>query len=350
MSTMRTQPPVSPLHQRGLSLVELVIGIFIGLMVVVALGYVYVGARQSYIMQDNMARVQESGRYALELMSREIRMAGYMGCPSLSYLTPSVIANSPPSASFTLSNTLLGYEAGAGWTNSTTITRVGDSDVIQINRAATQGVYLTGNMAAVNANIQIGSNPYGYAANDVLFITDCAHADIFRATTVSSGSGGIITAAHSNSHNTSNNLSYTYGTDAMVMGYESSLFFIGTNPAGNPALYRVPWSGGALGAAQELVENVEDMQITYGVDTTPSPDGDGQIDAYVAADAVASWNQVRSVRIRLLLRSSENGVTNQPQTYLWDTDNDGTLDTVTAGDRRLRYVFSTTVGIRNRLP
>lgn len=341
--------PVSNFYQRGLSLVELVIGMAIGLVVVSALGYIYLGARQSYVMQDNMARVQENGRYALELLSRDIRMAGYMGCPSLSYLTPNVIANTPPAASFGLTNTLVGYEAGSGWTNSTSITRVGNSDVILINRASTQGINLTGNMAAVNANIQITGNPQGFVANDVLFITDCSHADIFRATSVSTGSG-TITVAHSNSHNTSNNLSYTYGPDAMVMAYESSLYFIGTNAVGDPALYLVPWSGSASGNAQEMVENVEDMQITFGVDNTPSPDGDGQIDTYVAAGAVTNWGQVRSVRIRLLLRGPDAGVTSQPQTYLWDTNNDGNLDSVTATDRRLHYVFSTTIGIRNRLP
>lgn len=349
MNLFMTHPIRRLPSQRGFSLIELLVAMTIGLMVVATVGYIYLGARQSYVMQENMARIQENGRYALETLSRDIRMAGYMGCPNLANITPNVIANNPPTAAFDLSNTLVGYEAGSGWTNNTSITRVGNSDVILINRAAMQSVYLTGNMTATNANIQIGINPQNFQANDVLFITDCSHADIFRATSVSGGTG-TITIAHSNSQNTSNFLSYTYGPDAMVMAFESALYFIGTNSAGNPALYRVPWGGSALGAAEELVDNIDDMQITFGVDNNPSPDGDGQIDVYMAANAVTDWSKVRSVRLRLLLRGQDNVVTDQAQTYLWDTDNDGNLDTVTAADRRLRYVFSTTIGVRNRLP
>jgi type IV pilus assembly protein PilW len=95
-----------------------------------------------------------------------------------------------------------------------------------------------------------------------------------------------------------------------------------------------------------LVEDVEDIDIVYGVDT----DGDGVVDVYRRADAVADWNQVVSARISLLVVGPENNVTTNAQTYAFrDTDGDGLPDTQTAPDRRLRQVFSTTISLRNRV-
>jgi type IV pilus assembly protein PilW len=56
---------------------------------------------------------------------------------------------------------------------------------------------------------------------------------------------------------------------------------------------------------------------------------------------------VCSVRINLLLVSLENNLVTNPQTVIFPAD---TGVAVTATDRRMRQAFSTTVGIRNRLP
>ncbi len=105
---------------------------------------------------------------------------------------------------------------------------------------------------------------------------------------------------------------------------------------GLPALWRRVNDG----AAEELVENVEQMQISYGVDTN----GDRQLDEYRAASAVANWENVLSVRISLLLAGVEDNVTEDPQQVTFDGV------TFTAGDRRLYQVMTTTVALRNRLP
>lgn len=326
--------------QRGLTLVELMIGMALGLIVLVGIGYIYMGSRQGYKVQDNMARIQENGRYAMEIFGQDIRMAGFMGCANLNLVTPNIIANNPPN--FSAANALKGFDNGSGWTNPSTITRVAGTDVITIQSASPSGVTVTEKMNVVNANIQILGNPTCFAANDALFVSDCSGADIFRATTVSSCgnpscpcSTGNITIAHANSANTSNNLSKTYGTDAEVLSFKSTTYFIGSNPAGNPALYRINTSG----SAEELVDNVADMQLTFGEDT----DGTGTVDQYVAAGSVTDWAKVLSVRVSLLLVSRENNVVDAPQRYVY---NGSTVDPT---DRRLRFVFTSTIGVRNRL-
>lgn len=62
--------------QAGLTLVELMISITLGLLVLLAIGSIYVGSRQTYRIQEDNARIQESGRFALEVIGRSVRQAG----------------------------------------------------------------------------------------------------------------------------------------------------------------------------------------------------------------------------------------------------------------------------------
>ncbi len=114
------------------------------------------------------------------------------------------------------------------------------------------------------------------------------------------------------------------------------VYHLATGAAGRPSLFRSAQSG----AGQELVEGVEDMQIVYGVDNN----ADRLADQYVAANLVTLWGNVVSVRVHLLLQSTEANVNLGPTTVFFNGAN------VNFPDRRLRHGFTATVGIRNRLP
>ncbi|MBT9568326.1 MAG: PilW family protein [Thiobacillus sp.] len=323
---------ILPRAQSGFGLVELMIAMTLGLVLLGSLGYVFLGTRGAFRVTDNLSRIQENARYALEVVGRDVRMAGYVGCGNLATTRVNTIANAPVTP-MNAANALRGYDDGTGWTNPTTIVRPADAgDVLSVMGAFGGEVNLTGNLTPINANLQINGNPNGYAPNDVLIVTDCAKADVFRATSVSS-SGGIVTLAHANSSNTGNRTG-AYRDDAFVMRMEQFSYFVGTNPAGNPALYRV----GLNGQPEELVENVQEMQLRYGLDTN----GDGAVDSY--SNTPATWEQVVSVTISLLMRSPDNNVSTSTQTATFNNA------TFTAPDRRLYQVFSATVGVRNRLP
>lgn len=68
----RSLPP----RQAGLTLLELMISMTLGLLLVAGIGTIYVGSNQTYRVQEENARIQESGRYALEVIGRNIRQAG----------------------------------------------------------------------------------------------------------------------------------------------------------------------------------------------------------------------------------------------------------------------------------
>jgi type IV pilus assembly protein PilW len=115
------------------------------------------------------------------------------------------------------------------------------------------------------------------------------------------------------------------------MRMSGNIYYLRNNPAGEPALYRKR----ANTAAEELVEGVENMQITFGEDTTqvsvPTCPEDGcSANAYFSADDVTDWNRVVSVRLTLSMRtpSTQAGV---------------------GGDGRIRKTFTTTIAVRNRL-
>lgn len=328
--------PHSVKKNRGLSLIELMVAMILTLILVSGVITIFISNKATYLTQDGLSRVQESGRFGLTFLSESIRWAGYSGCGNLDSTNVHIQADPPPAGGFSLAGALVGYEGGAGWTNPTTITHVAGTDVFNIKGLDPGSLTLVGNMATDNANIQVGSNPDNYQAGDILMITDCQDADVFCAGTVSQ-SGGTVTIPHPSSCNLTPMLSKAYQDDAMVARFMDITFFIGVNPSGNPSLYRV-----ANGVTQELVEGIRDMQITYGVDTID--DDDWVVDDYRPANTVADWAQVRSVRLGLIAESNDNAYPeNISVTLSMPSGN------VTYNDQRMRQAFNTTIALRNRL-
>jgi type IV pilus assembly protein PilW len=66
-------------RQGGLSLIELMIALLVGLLLLGGLIQIYVSSKQGYNAQEQLARMQESGRFAMDLITRDLRRAGYWG-------------------------------------------------------------------------------------------------------------------------------------------------------------------------------------------------------------------------------------------------------------------------------
>lgn len=67
--------------QRGFTLVELLVAMTIGLVLLLVIGTVFVSSRQTFSEQENHARLQETGRFALEVIGRSIKQAGHVEIP-----------------------------------------------------------------------------------------------------------------------------------------------------------------------------------------------------------------------------------------------------------------------------
>lgn len=337
---------------RGFSLVELMVAATIGLILLGGIGYIYLGSRQTFRTQDDFSRIQENVRYTLDQVGVDVRMAGYSGClnvASIDSANPSApspignIANNPPTIG--LGDAIRGYE-GSNWTTmgapgTAPANWISGTGVFVITRAESEGgVNVTGNTTPENANIKITGNPSNFAAEEVLLVSDCVHAETFQATTVSNSSG-TVNIAHSNSNNIGNNTIHKYGNDAEVFRMISNVYFIGTNPAGVPALYRRTLNG----TTEEMVDNVENIVMRFGVDT----DNDYVLNSYVSPSAVTNWRQVMTMRLSMIFRSNSPNVATQVQPCLVENATCPSAYTNTA-DRRLRQVATATFGLRNRLP
>lgn len=351
----------------GLTLVELMVAITIGLIILTAVIRLFTTSRATYTLEEGLARVQESGRFAVEFLAQDIRMAGYAGCSA--NLTSSQVGNLVASAtSVTTFNPdgIAGYKhtctssctgALSEWSPnpssdyfpSGSIMPVSGTDILVIQRADTLSTHLTGNSETVsNSNIQIintTSLADSVQAGDIMMVSDCKGADIFKATSVSSGSGKI-TIAHA-AGNTNNDLTHYYGNNAEVMKLVSRIYFVGrrNNDSSNPpALYRKELGSGGVLDTQELVEGVEMLKLSYGEDTDVTRDGVPNI-YRTSPSAVSSWPRVLTVRIGLLVRTSTT-VDQENDTRTYD------LAGITAAagpynDKYRRRAFNSTVQVRN---
>lgn len=93
---------------------------------------------------------------------------------------------------------------------------------------------------------------------------------------------------------------------------------------------------------EELVDNIENMQILYGVDT----DGDNYANHYINASKVTSWNNLASIRIALLLKSTH-------EVYNFTNSKTITLNDITLpapNDHFMRMQSVSTISLRNMIP
>ena len=178
------------------------------------------------------------------------------------------------------------------------------------------------------ADISLAANPAGLQVGDVIIISDCEKADVVQITALNVVAGSTLLTPNGGTN------AYE-AARAQVFPLTATTFFIQQDSAGRNGLYRSL----AGGAAQEMIQGVERMQMLYGIDS----DADGSANRYLPADIVPNMDQVVGVRLSLLVRTLSDGVALNQQTYSF---NGGSA---TAPDRRNYLVVTSTIMLRNRL-
>ena len=64
-------------NQKGMTLIELLVGLIVSTIIVAGVYRVFVAQTRAYTVQEQVVEVQQNIRGAMELMLRDIRMAGY---------------------------------------------------------------------------------------------------------------------------------------------------------------------------------------------------------------------------------------------------------------------------------
>lgn len=73
-----------PIPQKGFTLIEIMIALVLGAFLIGGVLQIFVNTRETYRMQDALSRLQENGRFAMDFIGRDLRMAGYSFCPKSS--------------------------------------------------------------------------------------------------------------------------------------------------------------------------------------------------------------------------------------------------------------------------
>lgn len=280
-----------PRGMRGVTLIELMISLVIGLVVVGAVIVSFVGSGRAGRYQAAVGQMNQDAQIGLNLLSREVQLAGYVSPVQSLGTTPPV------------------YGCDGKFTDPAA--------------TGTPGPCLAATGTA-------GS------ALEVVY-----EADLYN--TVKASGGTLPSDCLGNKQPSPSAGPYIV----------RNRYFIdvgGTGSTGRPELY----CASNWGAKQPLVENVENMKIWYGVVASATP---SQVIRYakagqdattantVNAQAAGEWNNVMSVRICLLMRSSEPILTGEDTLTYSDCDS----ASQTSSDKYLRRSYFTTATVRGKM-
>ena len=316
--------------QQGFSIVELMIAMVIGLLLLAGVMQIFISNKQTHQLQSAMARVQENGRIAMQIITQDIRMADFWGCNTdATNITSDIIEGA--TTIDPLEGGIQGTDGAAGTGGAPDA-----PDTIVLQGAFGGAIQLVAPYMNTKAStLHASAGATSLSIGDILLLSDCSAGDIFQITNLQTQSAKQSNVVHNanksgSSKNVTGDLTNTYEGDAGIYAVRKITYTVTDN-----ALTITETDG----SPQVLVEGVENMQVEYGIDTT-GPDADGNLilNQYQPAATInvtpANWSNVVSVRITLIMRSEDNIATDTDTTY---------------SDNRLRRTFTSTVTIRNRL-
>ena len=249
-------------RQRGMSLIELMIGIVLSLLILTAVLYSFAGSRASYQHLTSFSAVQESGRIALEVLNRDLRMAGNPGCGNLNALdhrTPLLFSN----------NVVLTSAPGASATAPDGITvRYGGALAASVVSSPSDKEIELSSLTPLGATV---------VKDDLLLLSDCAITEVVK---VASVSGNVIT--------TDSNVSQRFRTGSNVMRLETVVYTV--------AATELRRNG------QAVADGVTNLKILYGI----SGPADRAALEYVNNYAAGTVTRVVAVKLALTIANGAN--------------------------------------------
>ncbi|MDH4390515.1 MAG: PilW family protein [Aquabacterium sp.] len=352
---------------RGMTLVELMVGLAIGLFLVAVISTMYLGSRNTFVAQETGSRLQENGRFAMDTIANDLRMSGFRGCMpvmptgnSAAPLALGVVDNTlltPTDLRYNFGEPIWGARnAGAAWSPALAapvngLGAVAAGDVLLVRRPAGVAWALVAEMPTRAAALTITPTA-NFQRGDLLMVADCAGASVLQATNMGPGAAGSIQhvpgAGGVVPGLSTANLARTYSNDARVWRMQARIYYLADSERrpGETALW-LHVSPAYDGEAQtsELVTGVERMAVTYGVDND-GLDGAGNLSAnrFFHAGQVTNWAQVVSARVEMVLTGADDNQATAAQPYVFAGQ------TITPTDRKMRTVMSVLVSLRNTVP
>lgn len=300
---MRRPSPLrgrSASRQRGISLVELMVAMTLTLLLITAMATLYFNTGRARNAFVDSGEQMENGRYALDIMSRELELAGFFGPSSVArgavVSSPDLCAVDPAALGFAGSPVTvpLGVQGFAPGTVAPCLPNLlPGSEIVAMRRVNTTPV-----------SAAAAGTPYlqaSYCPDDTVPAVFGASAPAFtlRTKTCDATAPAELRAAVVR-------IFYLAGCDQCS-----------GNGDGRPTLKMAELVNGAF-QVQAVANGIEDMHLTYGVDL----DGNGGPDCYVDdpgannaaactgvptydwSVALTNWRNVTAVRMQLLARTA----------------------------------------------
>lgn len=318
--------------QRGLTLIELMVGLTLGMIVATALLTLFANASRNGSNLQRASTHIENGRYAVELLREDLQMAGYYGetpTAASTWQVPDPCATDPAGAfvasPLALPTPVRGHRPADMPTCLTGRDLLTDADAVVVRRVDVTPVAVAG--------LPLGGRQY-YLQHSLCSSDPVSQAFVFART-----------AADFTAHDRGCTAANT------ARAYLSRIYFVATcnvcsgSGDGMPTLKRLDLVGNTL-VETALVEGVETLRIEYGFDT----DGNGSADTFLtttaAAGAASLWENVVALNLHMVVRSTERvagSTLARAQTFQL-----GGLGSVsTPNDGYVRRAYSTTVRLIN---
>lgn len=296
-------------RQRGLSLIELLVAMAIGAVLIFGATSVFINSRNSYGVNENVTRLQETARYAMSVIEPDVRMSNFWGLlKGAGAVTNQAAQTSAPGA--------VAPGAAVNICGNNFAIDLGTNLQGDNNGGAANGIWLSAtrqpgcnSLYDLDTNTGVAWNTNAVATADTLTVR--------RASVLTNAVPKANVLELCSTRISGRLQSDVSACTAAPAGQLSNLivdaYYIDRNSlqqAGLPALRRktLDASGTLRFLDQEIIPGVEDMQVQFGID----PFGNtGVATRYVNPDAVPATAQIVAVRVWLLVRSdtAETGFT-----------------------------------------
>lgn len=329
------RPILGSARHRGFTLIELMVGLTLGLLITAALLTVFANASSSGQNLNRISMQIETGRYVGELLTEDLRLAGFYGeVPSTSatYSTPDPCSADPnPSAApnwvsapFKVPAALQGYRTAD--TLGCLANRMANTDAVAIRRVTPE----------TTAPASLPSNNFQHYVQYSFCESDPVSSKLVFSRAKADFTLRDRACATANS----------------VRGYVSRVYFVascnrcGTGGDSTPTLKRMDLVNGAL-VETALAEGVEMLRFEYGFDT----DGNGSADIYrLTVDptvAGATWDNVVAIKAHFVTRSLDKASGSGLATaQIFQLGGTGTYQ-VSVADGYTRRAYSTVIRLVN---
>lgn len=330
--------------QAGFSLVELMVGMVLGLMLIAGAASIYLATKRSYVEVEQVAALAENARFAEQIVAESLRHIGFMGELSANRidvhpdLTAAALANDcnaqPEAAAYNLRR--MGFAAtvdGNGDALGCIDDGVEGTDVLVIKRASTQPYSAGPRVTDPNdppANLATIDTPHELEAGRTYVMTNNITGLLFDGSNPPSiTTGGEVPGG----------TAWEYQYEVFYIRREDPDPDKPTMLSRRALLYNettdtMEW------VTENLAEGVEDLQLLFGYDS----DGDGEVDTYKDPSLIGgNWPGVESVEVFMLVRSATKDVQyTDEKTYQLG---DKTVDP--SNDYFRRLLSHTSVSLRN---